>query len=162
MNDQDINMEDFLYREAVPADIKQIQVVRNAVKENMLSDPALVSDEDCEEYMTRRGKAWVCSKSQKIVGFAYVDLKENNIWALFVTPEYAAIGIGKTLHNIMMEWYFSITDKTVWLGTSPDTRAAVFYKMQGWTETGMHGKELKFEMTKEDWVNRAAKKLSDI
>ena len=111
--------------------------------------------------MTKRGKAWVCSISGSIVGFAYVDLKENNIWALFITPEYAAKGIGKNLHDIMLNWYFGVTDKTVWLGTSPKTRAAVFYKMQGWTETGMHGKELKFEMTKEAWVKRNEKKLSN-
>ena len=140
-----------VFREAEIKDIKQIQVVRNAVKENTLSNPALVTDKDCEEYMTTRGKAWVCETAGSIVGFAYVDLKENNIWALFVTPEYAAKGIGKTLHKIMLDWYFGITDKTVWLGTAPNTRAETFYRKQGWNETGVHGKEIKFEMTAEDW-----------
>lgn len=139
------------FREAEVKDIQQIQVVRNAVKENVLSDPALVSDKDCEEYMTIRGKAWVCEIETKIVGFAYVDMKENNIWALFVTPEHAGKGIGKELHNIMMNWYFGLTDKTAWLGTAPGTKAELFYRMQGWKETGMHGKEIKFEMTLDDW-----------
>ena len=143
-----------IYREAEIKDIKQIQVVRNAVKENVLSDPALVTDKDCEEYMTTRGKAWVCEANDTIVAFAYVDLKENNIWALFVTPGYAEKGIGKKLHKIMLDWYFALTDKTVWLGTSPNTRAETFYRKQGWKETGMHGKEIKFEMTKEEWVQR--------
>ena len=139
-----------IFREADTTDIPQIQFVRNSVKENMLSDPALVSDKDCEEFMTVRGKAWVCEINERIVGFAYVDLKGNNIWALFVQPEYAEKGIGKTLHNIMLDWYFRITNKTVWLGTSPNTRAETFYRKQGWKETGMHGKEIKFEMTAED------------
>lgn len=139
------------FREASIEDIKQIQIVRNAVKENVLSDPALVSDKDCEEYMTVRGKAWVCETEDTIVGFAYVDMKENNIWALFVTPEHAGKGIGKELHKIMLNWYFSITDKVVWLGTAPNTKAEQFYRMQGWTETGVHGKEIKFEMTAENW-----------
>ena len=140
-----------IFREAAINDIKQIQVVRNAVKENVLSDPALVTDKDCEEYMTTRGKAWVCEVNEIIVGFAYVDLKENNIWALFVTPEYEEQGIGKTLHSIMLDWYFSITSENVWLGTAPNTRAETFYRKQGWKEAGMHGKEIKFEMTAADW-----------
>ena len=140
-----------IFREAIVNDIKQIQVVRNAVKENILSDPGLISDQDCEEYMTSRGKAWVCELKKVIIGFAYVDMKENNIWALFVTPGYAEKGIGKTLHKMMLDWYFSKTDTKVWLGTSPNTMAETFYRKQGWKEAGMHGKELKFEMTSEDW-----------
>lgn len=140
-----------IFREATVNDIKQIQVVRNAVKENILSDPGLISDQHCEEYMTSRGKAWVCELKKVIIGFAYVDMKENNIWALFVTPGYAEKGIGKTLHKMMLDWYFSKTDTKVWLGTSPNTRAETFYRKQGWKEAGMHGKELKFEITSEDW-----------
>lgn len=140
-----------IFREATVNDIKQIQIVRNAVKENILSDPGLISDQDCEEYMTSRGKAWVCELKKVIIGFAYVDMKENNIWALFVTPGYAEKGIGKTLHKMMLDWYFSKTDTKVWLGTSPNTRAETFYRKQGWKAAGMHGKELKFEMTSEDW-----------
>lgn len=144
-----------VFREAQLTDIKQIQVVRNAVKENVLTNPALVTDDDCALYMTSRGKAWVCEINQKIVGFAYVDMQENNIWALFILPEYAERGIGKLLHKIMLDWYFSKTNINVWLGTSPNTRAAVFYERQGWKKTGMHGKEIKFEMTLENWLAKA-------
>ena len=144
-----------VFREAQLTDIKQIQVVRNAVKENVLTNPALVTDDDCALYMTSRGKAWVCEINQKIVGFAYVDMQENNIWALFILPEYAERGIGKLLHKIMLDWYFSKTNINVWLGTSPNTRAAVFYERQGWKKTGMHGMEIKFEMTLENWLAKA-------
>lgn len=141
-----------IFREAIIADIKQIQEVRNSVKENMLSDPALVSDEDCMIFLTQNGKGWVCEINSEIVGFAIVDLKDNNIWALFVKPESAQSGIGKQLHRLMMDWYFSQTSETVWLGTAPGTRAAEFYRRRGWNETGMmRGKELKFEMTFEVW-----------
>ncbi|MCW3121482.1 MAG: family N-acetyltransferase, partial [Flavipsychrobacter sp.] len=56
-----------IFREATVADIPQIQIVRNSVKENMLSNPALVSDADCEEYITKRGKGWVCEIDNTIV-----------------------------------------------------------------------------------------------
>ena len=43
------------------------------------------------------------------------------------------------------------TKETVWLGTSPHTRAEAFYRKSGWKEIGMHGKEIKFEMTFDSW-----------
>ena len=139
-------------REPQVADIKQIQVVRNSVKENTLSDPALVPDKDVEEYMINRGKGWVCEIEGTIVGFAIADLIENNIWALFIHPDFEAKGIGKKLHQMMMDWYFVQTREKVWLGTAPNSRAEKFYRMQGWKEIGMHGKgEIKFEMDHKTW-----------
>jgi len=133
-------------------DIPQIQVVRNLVKENRLSDPALVPDSDVQDYITRRGRGWVCEIDGEIVGFAIADLVDNNIWALFIHPGFEGTGIGKKLHGEMLNWYFSQTDKTVWLGTSPNTRAELFYRKAGWKEVGIHGKgEIKFEMTKDEW-----------
>ena len=144
-----------ILREANSRDIKQIQIVRNSVKENMLSDPTLVSDEDCEEFINVRGKGWVCEIENKIVGFAIVDLKENNIWALFVHPDHEGKGIGKKLHDEMLNWYFAQNKNDVWLGTAPNTKAEQFYRKNGWREAGMHGlKEIKFEMTADDWRSR--------
>lgn len=143
-----------IYREATISDIPQIQVVRNSVKENMLSDPSLVSDNDCKEYMTKRGKAWVTSIDTKIVGFCFIDLVGSNVWALFILPEYENQGIGKRLHKIMMDWYFENSSQKIWLSTDPGSRAVKFYRMQGWKEVGWYGKEVKFEMEKEDWVSR--------
>lgn len=141
-------------------DIPQIQIVRNAVKENMLSDPSLVTDEDCKEFITVRGKGWVCEMDEKIVGFAIADLKENNIWALFIDPNFEKKGIGKQLHDKMLDWYFTQTKENVWLGTAPGTRAEQFYRKAGWKETGMHGKgEIKFEMSYSDWLNKRSRSL---
>jgi len=141
-----------MIREAKIEDIPQIQVVRNAVKENMLSNPNLVTDEDCVEFLTIRGLGWVCEIDQQIVGFSIVDLKDHNIWALFVHPDFEKQGIGRQLHNRMLNWYFAQTKEPVWLGTAPKTRAETFYRMTGWKEIGTHGKgEVKFEMTFSDW-----------
>ncbi len=142
-----------VFREATIADIPQIQKVRNAVTENVLSDPALVSDKDCAEYITVRGKGWVCEVSGLVVGFSIADLVAHNIWALFVHPDNEGMGIGKKLHNLMMDWYFSQTDKTIWLSTDHNTRAIKFYTMQGWLPVGTYGKtEIKFEMTADKWL----------
>jgi len=144
-----------LFREATLKDIPQIQVVRNSVKENQLSNPDLVTDNDCEEYISVRGKGWVCEVNDAIVGFSIADLKNNNIWALFIHPDYEGRGIGKKLHQLMLDWYFNQTHKTVWLSTAPGTRAEEFYKRKGWKIVGTYGKgETKFEMSFSDWKKK--------
>ncbi len=143
------------FREANPADIPQIQIVRNAVTENTLSDPALVPDADVEDYITRRGKGWVCEIADIIVGFSIVSIPDKNVWALFIQPGFDKRGIGKRLHEEMMNWYFAQTNETIWLSTSPGTRAEQFYRKAGWTEVGSYGKgEVKFEMSAEQWESR--------
>lgn len=145
-----------IFRVAKLEDIRQIQIVRNSVKENPLSNPNLVTDQDCEEFMFKRGKGWVCEIENNIIGFAIADLVENNIWALFLHPDYEKKGIGRKLHDMMLDWYFSKRDK-VWLGTAPGTRAEIFYEKSGWCRAGIYGKELKFEMTAEQWNALKAK-----
>lgn len=141
-----------IFREATIADIPQMQVVRNAVKENILSNPGLVTDKDYEAFLTGRGKGWVCELDRQMTGFAIADLKDKNIWALFVLPAFEKKGIGRKLHDTMLDWYFSQTRVTVWLCTAPGTRAAGFYKKAGWREADTHGsKEIKFEMSFSNW-----------
>ncbi len=141
-----------IYREATVADITQISVVRLAVKENVLSNRALVTNEDYINYLTINGKGWVCETNGQIAGFAIADLPGHNVWALFIDPEFAGQGIGKHLHNMMLDWYFKQTDHTIWLGTGFNTKAETFYRMQGWAEAGLNGtKETRFEMTAGKW-----------
>ena len=140
------------FREARVEDIPQIQIVRHSVKENTLSDPGLVTNKDCEDYLLNRGKGWVCEIEDRIVAFAIADLVDHNVWALFVQPGFDGRGIGKKLHDDMLDWYFSQTDKKIWLGTDPGTRAEKFYRKAGWKEVGKHGKgEIKFEMDYKEW-----------
>jgi GNAT superfamily N-acetyltransferase len=141
-----------ILREAALNDIPAIQVVRNSVKENVLCDPALVSDKDCEDYMFSRGKGWICEIDNNVVAFAIADLAGDNIWALFVHPDHEKKGIGRLLHDRMMQWYFEQGKQNVWLSTAPASRAAAFYRKAGWNETGTtKSGELKFEMSAGDW-----------
>ncbi|HEX5154175.1 MAG TPA: GNAT family N-acetyltransferase [Parafilimonas sp.] len=121
-----------IFREATIEDIPQIQLVRNSVKENMFSDPALVTDKDCKDYLTQKGKGRACIIENRLVGFSIVNLKDKNIRALFVHPDFEHNGIGKKLHDMMLHWHFDQTKETVWLGTAPGTRAETFYRKAGW------------------------------
>ena len=149
-----------IYRKATIKDIPLIQVVRNSVNENQLSNPSLIPNELVEEFITKRGTGFVCEIDDTIVGFSIVDFIENNVWALFLLPEYEGKGIGKKLHELILDEYFSNTQKTIWLSTEANSRAEKFYEKQGWKNVGFHGNEIKFEMSFEDWKNLKAPKIS--
>jgi GNAT superfamily N-acetyltransferase len=141
-----------IFREATIVDIPQMQIVRNEVKENTLSDPAIVPNKDYQEFIEGRGKGWVCEIDNSIVGFAFADLQEDNIWALFLLPTYEHKGIGQALQKLMLNWYFAQGKEKVWLGTAFHTRAEMFYRKSGWKEVGTNGaKEIKFEMERKHW-----------
>ena len=141
-----------MIREATPGDIPVIQNIRRSVKENILSNHLVVTDDDCLEYISERGKGWVYLLKDKIIGFAIADLRENNIWALFVHPDHEHHGYGRMLHDNMLNWYFSQTTKSAWLSTTPDTRAEKFYRTAGWREDGFTTTgEIIFRMNYDRW-----------
>lgn len=149
-----------IIREALQEDVPQMHFIRMAVKENILSHPALITEADYQEYLLQKGRGWVAIINETIAGFAIVDLENSNIWALFVRPNFEKLGVGTSLQNAMLDWYFSKTNKTVWLSTTPATRAETFYKKTGWRNCGLlQNGEIKFEMRVEDWANKEATTL---
>jgi GNAT superfamily N-acetyltransferase len=143
------------FRTAELSDIKQMQVVRNLVKENKLSNPDRVTDEDVALYISKKGKGWVCQVSGLVVGFSIIDLEDRSVWALFVDPNFAENGIGKELHRLMLDWYFERSKDNLVLGTTPNTRAERFYQLQGWTSMGTYPNgEIKFELSYYSWKQR--------
>ena len=101
-------------RVAAIEDIPQIQLVRNAGKKNTFSNPSLLSDADCVEFMTIRGKRTGCEVSERVVGFPTGDLQENNVWVLFVLPEFEMQSMGWKLHDILLDWNFQQTQHLFW------------------------------------------------
>ena len=141
-----------IFREAKVSDIEQMHSVRLAVLENVLVNLSLVTEELYIQLITTNGKGWVCVKDSEIIAFAIVDSIKKNVWALFVHPTYEAKGIGKTIHNMMLDWYFSQEENTLWLSTDAKTRADNFYRKFGWQEVMRFGKnEIKFEMSAKTW-----------
>ncbi|PRY16237.1 acetyltransferase (GNAT) family protein [Pontibacter ummariensis] len=121
--------------------------VRFSVLENRLADPSAVTPAMCEEMLLEKGGGWVCEAEGQVVGFAMVDLTNSCVWALFVDPLYEKKGIGKKLHDLMVDWSFAQGQSKLWLTTDPGTRAETFYRKAGWVETGKaKNGELRFEL----------------
>lgn len=140
-------------RQALVSDIPALHTIRMAVRENVLSNPALVTQKDYEDFLTTAGRGWLCEVEGQVAGFAIVDMERHNVWALFVHPDYEGRGTGKRLQDAMLQWYFTQTGHTLWLSTGPGTRAEAFYRRTGWRETGTTpGGETRFEMSREDWL----------
>ncbi len=122
-------------REALPSDVPAMHAIRLRVRENKLSDPAVVVEQDYHDFMARGTKSWVCESQGTILGFVMVDADKQNLWALFVAPEHEFKGVGRTLHDVMLAWYFDRHD-LLRLSTAPDTRAEEFYRKAGYSAVG--------------------------
>ncbi len=134
------------YRIATMQDWPDIHQVRMSVQENILSDPSKVTMADYQAILVNQGRGWVCEIDGQIVGFSIIDLQERNVWALFLLPNYEGQGIGKKLHDLMMEWVADQSIEYIWLSTEPGTRAEGFYRKMGWQEVGLtESGEIKFE-----------------
>lgn len=122
-------------REASEGDVTAMHVIRLRVRENQLSDPSVVTEQDYHDFMARDTRSWVCEIDGTLAGFAMVDVEKRNVWALFVAPEHEFKGVGRALHDTMIAWYFTRAD-VLRLTTAPNTRAEAFYRKAGYSEQG--------------------------
>lgn len=137
-----------MLREAVRADIAGAQRVRRAVRENRLVS-GVITDEEVREHLESFGRGWVVETGGEVVGFAIVNARTCNIWALFMDPGHERRGHGRRLHDTMLAWAWAQGLPSLWLSTGPQTRAEGFYAAAGWRRAGVteHG-EVRFEMTR--------------
>jgi GNAT superfamily N-acetyltransferase len=133
-------------RVASEADIPAMHRIRLAVRENRLADPAMVQPDDYRPLLSTNGRGWVAEVDGAIAGFAVADLVRRNVWALFVDPEMERRGVGRRLHDEMMDWFAAQGVDRVWLSTDPGTRAEAFYRAAGWQPAGEYHGEARYEM----------------
>jgi len=122
---------------AVLADIPAMHVIRLAVRENRLSDPARITEQSYVRYV-EAGSAWVVVTSGRgILGFAAADQNDASVWALFVHPDAERIGVGTALLDKLLECARRRGLTGLWLTTAPGTRAEQFYLNAGWSRVGV-------------------------
>ena len=147
-------------RFATPADIGAMQRIRLAVRENVLSDPARVTDADFLAHLDRLGRGWVAELDDAIVGFAFGRATDGEIWALFVDPAREGRGVGARLHDAMVAWLFAQGLSRLGLGTTAGTRAEAFYHRRGWVKIDMEGAEVRMALDAPLWERRQSRCLA--
>jgi GNAT superfamily N-acetyltransferase len=133
-------------RRATRDDVPALHRIRLAVRENRLVS-TVISEADYVEQLESRGRGWLVEADGEPVGFAVVDERAANLWALFVHPDFERLGLGRRLHDELVAWSWSRGLAFLWLTTEPGTRAERFYERAGWTRTGATPSgELRFEL----------------
>lgn len=132
-------------RPAAESDIEAMHALRGRVTQNVLSDPGRVTHASYRPYLARGG-AWVAETERGLVGFAILDVAAGSVWALFVAPESEGRGVGRTLHDRLIQGAIGHGLDRLCLTTAPRTRAERFYTQAGWIKTGLtNGGEVSFE-----------------
>ncbi|OGO75806.1 MAG: hypothetical protein A2203_06995 [Chromatiales bacterium RIFOXYA1_FULL_46_5] len=133
-------------REATAKDIYAMHKVRLAVRENTLSRPDRITEQDYLDAQDKLGKTWLIEIEQQVVAFA-TGYRDGSIWALFVDPDHEGQGYARALHQHMISWLWSLGHQRLTLTTEPNTRAEGFYLAQGWQAKGLTSEgEMRFEL----------------
>jgi ribosomal protein S18 acetylase RimI-like enzyme len=139
-----------LLRLATKNDIPAMHRVRLAVRENKLTS-SVITEADYLPAMEETGRGWVAEQAGQIVGFSVGNAQTGNIWALFIDPNHEAKGIGRQLHDVMVNYLFNECEpklERLNLSTASGTRAEQFYRKAGWTQVGEQVKgEVFFELS---------------
>ena len=117
-------------------DIPAMHAIRTSVTENILSEGSTFGHDDYLPFLGTHGETWVGEIDGQIAGFGAIDLSHSSIWALFVSPEFESLGIGKALLNQLVERAKQLEMAALHLTTTPGTRAEQFYIRQGWLLVG--------------------------
>jgi GNAT superfamily N-acetyltransferase len=134
-----------MVRPARRTDVPAMQRVRAAVRENVLVS-TVITDADVIEAIEVTGRGWVAEVAGEIVGFAIGNARTGNIWALFLDPDHERRGIGRRLHDTMLDGLWAQGLDRLWLSTEPATRAERFYAAAGWRRAGLTANgEVRFE-----------------
>lgn len=129
-------------RPATIEDIPAMHRIRVAVRENVLRDPSRIQPADYAALLAGPGRGFVALVGDQVVGFGIANGSNRNLWALFVDPAFEGRGIGRRLHDLLLDWLFGMGSAPAWLTTEPGSRAERFYRVAGWQDAGHNpGKE---------------------
>jgi len=124
-----------MIRKARPADHARTHDIRMGVRENILSDPTLVTAAEVDWYRDH-AIFLVAEEAGEIVGFTCANHQTGMVWALFVDPAHEGHGHGRALLDAALARLVAAGHEQAWLTTGAGTRAERFYRRHGWREMG--------------------------
>lgn len=125
-----------IVRRADPSDVPAMHRIRLAVRENALSNPNRITEQDYLDALDEVGRTWVVEADGEVVAFG-TGYRDGSLWALFVHSDHEGRGHAKALHAALTSWLWSLGHERIRLSTTPGTRAERFYIAQGWQRCGV-------------------------
>jgi GNAT superfamily N-acetyltransferase len=133
-------------RAATVADIAEMKVIRDNVRENALVSTS-IEHPDYVQAITVDGRAWVYVADGAVVGFVCGRLAQRDIWALFLRESHERRGIGNALMATVEAWMFDQGVECIGLTTEHGTRAERLYRRRNWRCDGTTASgELRFSL----------------
>ncbi len=124
-------------RKARAEDVEAIFDIRTSVVENHLSREQLadigITPETLSEMLAADTGIWIAEVDGKPAAFSSVDDEDGSVFALFVSPRFEGLGLGRLLLQEAETALFR-NHETIWLETDgrDGIRANGFYKKHGW------------------------------
>ena len=136
---------------ATRAESPDMHRVRTSVRENQLTDPSQCSTTTTSHWWKATAAPgslrWTAGSSALPLRTSRAPTYGRYLWSL------KGHGIGRRLHDGMMDWFFAAGAQLVWLSTDPATRAAGLYRAAGWRHAGQEQSgEVRFEMARQEWM----------
>jgi GNAT superfamily N-acetyltransferase len=123
-------------RLALFQDIPTMHAIRTSVTENILSEGSTFGPDNYLQFLGASGETWLGEIDGRMAGFGAIDRNNSSVWALFVSPEFESLGVGKALLHHLITRAQQLEMTAFHLTTTPGTRAEQFYLRQGWQFVG--------------------------
>jgi len=128
-------------RRATAADVDTLFDIRTSVRQNYLSREQMaelgITPAVLREAIETAPCAWIAELNGTAGGFAMADLKQGELFALFVRPACEGLGMGRLLLAAAEQQLFR-EHENIWLVTDGGDRirANGFYLKHGWRLAG--------------------------
>lgn len=143
---------DLQFRQATPDDAPECLELRGLTRQNAASVEWLASigvtvDSWAEGIRSGTLPGFVCTLSEKIVGYCFGDSQSGEIVVVAMLPEFEDRGIGRRVLNLTGDHLTALGHRRLFLSCNPDpaSRSHGFYRHLGWRSTGSfdpHGDEI--------------------
>lgn len=124
-------------RKARAEDVEPIFDIRTSVVQNHLSREQLsdmgITPETLIEMLAADAGIWIAEVDGVPAAFSSIDDEDGSVFALFVSPDFEGLGLGRLLLQEAETALFR-THETIWLETDghDGIRANGFYQKHGW------------------------------
>lgn len=125
-------------RRGVPADVASLYQIVAAARENRQFETAQGFAAAVAPFL-QAGLCWVLLIGPAVVGFVAVDARAGSVEMLYVHPAHEGRTIGRRLMRRAVDDLVRLGHRTAWLVTARESRAARFYRAQGWVEANEVG-----------------------